>query len=215
MIVVTLKTLHHNNLSWNLIHSCLLQGLYLDPQRGGAHGHGLAVLLWENFWNLITDKNFHIHPKWGRLAEWITGYPSLATIITDSWLILFYLCPYPLFIHPTHPEFLRAFKGSHGILACGDINCSHSFLKTRRSCNLTVCAQPSKKEWTHFPRHSLCRLRVFCQSYKRVIFSVQNKVTHPARGVSYWGHTTPSSPTGSLTEHLCNHCVINLSLTLL
>lgn len=99
-VVATLKTLHHNNLSWNLIHSCLLQGLYLDPHVG-AHGHGLAVSLWENFWNLITDKNFHIHPKWERLAEWITKYPSLATIITDSWLILFYLCPYPLFIHPT------------------------------------------------------------------------------------------------------------------
>ena len=69
---------------------------------GESQGRGsLAVLLWENFWNFITDKNFHTHPKGGRIGEWVTRYPSLATIIIDSWLILFHLCPDPLFIHPT------------------------------------------------------------------------------------------------------------------
>lgn len=114
------------------------------------------------------DMNFHIYPKLGRIIKWITMYPSPSFnnyhFMADLVLSL-RSSPF-LFIH-FHIEFLRVFKGSHGILPCGDNNYSLSLMETRLSCNFIVWAQPSKKELTHFPRHSSYMLRGFHQSYKR------------------------------------------------
>lgn len=131
--------------------------------------------------------NFHTYPKLERIIKWITMYPPPSfknyQFMADPVLSL--LSSPSHSIH-SHTEFLRAFKGSHGILPCGDNNYSHSLMEIRLSCNFIVWAQPSKKEWTHFPRHSIYMLRVFHQSYKRrwhfqfkLKWLIQPGVNHP------------------------------------
>lgn len=99
----------------------------------GAHGHGLATLLRERlskFW--LWPWIFTHTPKLGRKVEWITRYLSpsfhnsqfMADDVLSPWL------PVPFSFIQHHTEFLRASKGSHGILASGNNDYSHSFPET-------------------------------------------------------------------------------------